>query len=292
MTDDDAPTLRDRIAYLPQAALLALAGALPCRARLWLGSAFLRTAVALVPDLRNRVENNLRLIFPDMDAAERRRIRFAMADSFGRTLIETMTAADYQRRGAWSEPGGPGWEPFLAARAAGRGTLLVSGHFGQWMAVRGMLKARGMEAAGFYRPLKNPLLEQVYFQQMSFTGSPMFTRSRQGMKDLMRHLKSGGIVCVLLDQYVQGGDPIDFLGHPAPTGTAMAEMALRFDIPMIPAYGTREADGVNTRIEFEAPLPRTTAVEMTQATADSLSARVRATPEQYYWLHRRWVKRF
>ena len=40
---------------------------------------------------------------------------------------------------------------------------------------------------------------------------------------------------------------------------------------------------------------------MTQAAADSLAARVRAhpeqyywlhRPEQYYWLHRRWVKQF
>ena len=31
---------------------------------------------------------------------------------------------------------------------------------------------------------------------------------------------------------------------------------------------------------------------MTQAAADSLAARIRARPEQYYWLHRRWVKTF
>ncbi len=285
-------TLRDRLAYAPQAALLAIARALPYRARLAFASGFLRIAVAVVPNLRNRVENNLRLIFPEMPATERRRIRRAMADSFGRTLIETVTVEAFHRRAAWTEPAGPGWEPFLAARAAGRGALLVSGHFGQWEAVRGMLKARGMEAGALYRPVKNPLLEEMYFEQMSLSGAPLFPRSRQGMRELVRFLKSGGIVCVLLDQYVQGGDPIDFLGHPAPTGLAIAELALRFDVPMIPAYGTRQPDGVSVAIEFEPPLERTSAEAMTQAAADSLSARVRATPEQYYWLHRRWVKRF
>lgn len=288
----DAPTLGNRLAYLPQAALLGLARALPYRARLGFASAFLRAAVAVVPNLRNRVENNLRLIFPQMTADERRRIRFAMADSFGRTFIEGVTVEAFQRRAAWTEPAGPGWEPFLAARAAGRGALLVSGHFGQWEAVRGMLKARGMESAGLYRPLKNPLLEEKYFEQMSLSGAPLFPRSRQGMRELVRFLKGGGIVSVLLDQYVQGGVPIDFLGHPAPTGLAIAELALRFDVPMIPAYGTREPDGLHVRIDFEPPLARTTAAEMTQAAADSLAARVRAKPEQYYWLHRRWVKRF
>jgi KDO2-lipid IV(A) lauroyltransferase len=112
------------------------------------------------------------------------------------------------------------------------------------------------------------------------------------MRELVRHLKSGGIVAVLLDQYVQGGTPIDFLGHPAPTGLTIAELALKFKVPMIPAYGTREPDGLHVAIDFEAPLPPTTALAMTQAAATSLGARVRAKPEQYYWLHRRWVKRF
>jgi KDO2-lipid IV(A) lauroyltransferase len=149
-----------------------------------------------------------------------------------------------------------------------------------------------MEAGGLYRPVKNPHLQELYFEQMSTSGAPLFPRSRQGMRELVRHLKSGGFVCVLLDQYVQGGKPIDFLGQPAPTGLAIAELALRFGVPMIPGYGTRDPDRLHVSIDFEEPLEHTTAEAMTQAAADSLSARVRAKPEQYYWLHRRWVKRF
>ena len=168
-----AGSIRSYLAWLPQAALLALARALPYRARLALGSAFLRTAVAVVPNLRGRVDNNLKLIFPEMPPEERARIRRAMADNFGRTLIETVTVPQFQARAAWSEPSGPGWEPFLAARAAGRGALLVSGHFGQWEAVRGMLKARGIEAGALYRPVKNPWLQAAYFEQMSLSGAPL-----------------------------------------------------------------------------------------------------------------------
>lgn len=286
------PTVRDQLAYLPQAALLAIARALPYRARLAFASAFLRAAVAVVPDLRRRVENNLRLIFPAMPAAERRRIRYAMADSFGRTLIEGMTTREFLARAAWSEPSGPGWPEFLAAHAAGQGMILVSGHFGQWQGVRGVLKSMGIEAGGLYRPVKNPLLEDVYSHEMSLSGTPLFTRTRQGMRELVRHVKNGGIVCILQDQYVQDGEPIEFLGHPAPTGLAIAEIALRYGLPMIPAYGTRQPDGIGITVEFEAAIPHTDARTMTQAVADSLSARVLATPEQYYWLHRRWVKRF
>ena len=288
--ETDKGTIGQYLAYLPQAALIGIARALPYRARLAFGSLFLRTAVTLVPDLRRRVEENLRLIFPAMTAAERARIRTQMADNFGRTFIETFAMEAFQRRAAWSAPAGPGWDALQASLAEGRGALLVGGHFGQWEAVRGALKARGIEVGGVYRPVKNPFLERDYFRNLSTGGTPMLARDRRGIRDLVRHLRGNGVAAILLDQYVHGGEPIDFLGHPAPTGLTIAELALKYGLPMIPAYGTRAADGEHVVVDLEAPIPHTTAREMTQAAADSLSARVRATPEQYYWLHRRWVK--
>ena len=106
----------------------------------------------------------------------------------------------------------------------------------------------------------------------------------------IRHLKGGGVMAVLLDQYTKRGAPIDFLGHPAPSGTAIAELAIKYRLPMIPVYGTRQPDGLQVTVEFEAPISPGTAEAMTQAAADSLAARVRAHPGQYYWLHRRWTK--
>lgn len=278
------------LAYLPQAALLAVARALPYRARLAFASRLLRTAVAALPDLRRRVDSNLRLIFPEMPAAERKRIRRDMADNFGRTFIEVFTMRAFQARADWTEPTGPGWDATQAALAEGKGVILVGGHFGQWEAVRGAFKERGIEVGALYRPVKNPWLEADYFDNMSVGGAPMLPRDRRGVRELVRHIRGNGVVAILLDQYVHGGAPVDFLGHPAPTGLTIAELALKYRIPMIPAYGTRGPDGVHVDIDLEAPIPPTTALEMTQAAADSLSARIRQRPGQYYWLHRRWSK--
>ncbi len=284
--------LLDFLAFLPQGAMLAVARALPWRARLAFGSALLRAGIALIPDLRRRIDGNLRLIFPELSADERARIRREVADNFGRSFIETFSARAFQRRAPWGPPQGPGWAALQATLAQGKGALLVGGHFGQWEAVRGALKARGIEVGALYRPLNNPWLERDYIENMTEHGAPMLPRGGAGMRELIRHLRAGGVVAILLDQYVLDGAPIEFLGHPAPTGTAIGALAARFGVPMIPAYGTRGADGVEIAIDFEAPIAPGSAEAMTQAAADSLSARVRARPGQYYWLHRRWVKRF
>ena len=280
------------LAWLPQAALLGLARALPARARLGFAAGFARLLVAAIPDMRHRVENNLRLIFPAMPAAERRRLRAASAASFGRTMIEVMTRRDFQARAAWTGPTGPGLAALQAARAAGKGAILVSGHFGQWEATRGALATLGIESGALYRPVKNPWLERDYRANIEAGGKPVLGRDATGVRQLVRTLRGGGVMAILLDQHTKGGAPIDFLGHPAPTGTVIAELALKYGLPMIPVYGTRDPDGLHVTVDFEAPIPPTTALEMTQAAADSLAARIRAHPEQYFWLHRRWVKRF
>jgi Kdo2-lipid IVA lauroyltransferase/acyltransferase len=279
------------LAYLPQALLLGIARALPYRARLAFGAGFARLLVATAPDLRQRVEANLQLIFPEMPPDRRRQIRSGMADSVGRTMIEVMTRRAFQARGNWTGPAGPGWAALQEARASGRGALLVSGHFGQWEAVRAALTANGIESGALIRPVKNPWLNRDYLANVEAGGRPVLGRDSAGLRELVRHLRRGGVMAVLLDQYTKRGLPIDFLGHPAPSGTFVAELALKYRLPMIPVYGTRQPDRLNVAVEFEAPIPPTTPAAMTQAAADSLAARIRARPEQYYWLHQRWVKR-
>ena len=119
----------------------------------------------------------------------------------------------------------------------------------------------------------------------------MFTKGGRGLRGLMSaYLRKGGVAALLTDQYDRRAEPIDFLGRPAPTVTIAADLALKFGVPLFPAYGVREPDGRHVAVVIEAPIPHTTSAEMTQAFSDSLAARVRAHPGQYLWLHQRWEK--
>jgi KDO2-lipid IV(A) lauroyltransferase len=252
----------------------------------------MRAAVAAVPDLAARVDGNLRLIFPDMAADERARVRTAMADNFGRTFVELLNNQDFHRRRAWIAPEGPGAEAIEAAARAGTGAVLVTGHFGQWEAGRAWMKAGGINCAGVYRPTDNPHLNAIYLENLQFGGTPIFAKNRAGVRGMVAHLGGGGIIAILTDQHERRARPLDFLGQPAPTSTVAADLALKFGVPLIPIYGIREPDGEHVRVVVEAPIPTSTSAEMMQAVNDSLAARVREHPGQYYWLHRRWVKRF
>ena len=171
------------LAFLPQGALLALARALPWRARLALRLArCLRAAVALVPDLRRRIDGNLA---DDLPRDARRTSAAASAARSPTTSAAPSSRpsppAPSRRRAPWSPPAGPGWEALQAALAEGKGALLVGGHFGQWEAVRGALKARGIEVGALYRPVNNPWLERHLHREHAEHGAPMLPpRRRRG----------------------------------------------------------------------------------------------------------------
>jgi KDO2-lipid IV(A) lauroyltransferase len=92
----------------------------------------------------------------------------------------------------------------------------------------------------------------------------------------------------LLDEKYAEGVRLPFLGMDALTSLSAAQLALKYDIPMIPAYGTRLDDENKFDVNFVAPIPHSDAETMTLAVIDSLSARIMAKPEQWYWFLRRW----
>jgi len=289
----DPGSLNSRLGASSQRALIGMAQRLPYRMRLAFGSALMRGAVALVPRLRSRVENNLRLIFPQMSSGDRRRIRRAMGDNFGRTFLEILTNRDFHAGGYWIAPDpGPGVDAILRAAREGTGAVLVTGHFGQWEAGRAWMKSRGIVCAGVYRPLENPDLNAIYLENLEFGGTPIFPKSRRGVRGIVGHLAKGRIVAILTDQHERRGSVLDFIGHPAPTALVPAELALRSGVPLVPIYGIRQPDGLHVQVVVEPPIPHSTVSKMMQAVNDSLAAQVRAHPGQYYWLHRRWVKSF
>lgn len=240
------------------------------------------------PPARWRFEREVLRVFPDMPHKKRVQLGHAMGRAMGQTLFEIYHCAEFQARQDKFHAIGPGLAALEAARDAGKGALIVSGHFGQWEAVRAVLKARDMETGAIYRRQPNPHYQRRLRAGIEAGGMPILETGRTGTKSLIRHLRDGGFMAILLDEKHPEGMALPFLGHPALTSLAAAELALKYELPMVPSYGLRRADGENFDVIFEDPIPHTDAVTMTQAFNDSLSKRILANPDQWYWMLRRW----
>jgi len=261
---------------------------LPYRWRVPLCGWVMAQVIAPLAGYRRRVRENLALILPDLSAAEVTRLSRAVPDNVGRSVIEIYSGPAFVTRVLRSPPHGPGLAALEAAHQAGRPVILVTGHFGNFDASRATLIARGYRVGGLYRPMKNRYFNSHYEQAIAAIGTPLFAQGRRGLGAMVRHLQTGGMVGMVIDQHKRRGARLRFFGHDALTALSAAELALKYDAALIPIYAIRQPNGLDFDIVVEAPISRGTPEAMTQALNDSLEALVRAHPEQWFWIHRRW----
>ncbi|HBM41171.1 lysophospholipid acyltransferase family protein [Sulfitobacter pontiacus] len=268
--------------------LIRLALVLPYKTRIAFVGWVVQHVIGPVAGYRARALDNLAMIWPQMPQERRAEIASKCLNNVGRSFIENYSARDFPKRMAKNTPTGAGVAALEKAAEQGKPVILVTGHYGNYEAMRACLVARGYDIGGLYRNMKNPYFNAHYVQTMEAFGGPVFPQGRRGTAGFVRHLKEGGQLVLLFDQHVFGAPALDFLGQPANTALSAAELALRYDALLIPFYGIRQADGVSFDTVLEAPVPHSDAVTMTQALNDSLTARVKADPEQWFWVHRRW----
>lgn len=288
MPNDSKNRNRHRIEYALVLVFFGILKLLPFKLRVKLGGGFLGFVISNVKSLRKRIESNLCKIYPDMSTDGRRLITKAVGSNFGRSFVEILNNDISQKFPELRHASGPGLDVLREAATAGTGAIIVSGHFGQWDAARHYLKSEGIEVGAIYRPSNNHYFDRIFVPQIENAGKPAFPSGRRGTTDMVRHVRNGKMVAILLDQRFAKGEELDFMGLPAKTSTAAASIATKYNLPIIPVYGTRRKGSLDVDIVFEDPVPHTDEITMTQALNDSLTAQVRKNPGQWYWLHNRW----
>jgi KDO2-lipid IV(A) lauroyltransferase len=244
--------------------------------------------IAPIAGYDKRVRDNLALVLPDLPPDEVRRMMRAVPRNVGRTLIEIYSGKEFIARAAAEPLKGEGLAALDQAHAEGRPVILVTGHFGNYDASRAALIARGYRVGALYRPMGEADFNAHYVKAISRIGTPVFPRGRAGLADMVRFLRSGGMLGLLMDQHIGHGEPLSFFGHSAMTALSAAELALKYDALVVPTYAVRRAGGLDFDIIIEPPIPHGTAQDMTQALNDSLERLVRKHLDQWFWIHRRW----
>ena len=240
---------------------------------------------------------NLRAAMPELDVAARRRVVRGVWDNLGRTMGELAHLADLRETAS-----GPGWElvgketlDWLVAK--GGPAILFSGHIGNWEMLPIAAASGGVIFSSFYRPAENKQIDAMLLdlRRKALRGEiHMFAKGSAGARQSLAHLARGGRLGMLMDQKMNDGIEARFFGRPAMTAPALATLALRLRCPVIPGFVERLGPA-RFRVTCEQPvlLPETgdrtaDVAALTQTVNNTLERWIRAKPESWLWLHRRW----
>ena len=244
--------------------------------------------LAPLAGFNRRTRRNLALICPELPEEEVRCMCRAVADNAARATIEQLSPPDFLKRAPDWTTSGDGWDAVAEALAQKRPVIVCSGHFGNYAAIRAAFLHRGHPMGGLYRRLANPYFNRHYAGKLAELGEPCMEQGMTGMRQVVRFLRSGGLLGILTDLHAHGGEELLFFGKPAVTSISTAEMALKFNALLVPGYAIRQPDGLSFHLELHAPIPHSDPLTMTQAMNDDLEAMVRQHMDQWFWIHRRW----
>lgn len=260
----------------------------------WLGGRIGRTLGPWVP--RSRVaRDNLRLAFPDKTHAEIETIVRGMWDNLGRAALEYCHLDKLQRLQGGHFVEVVGVEHLHRMRDDGEPGLMFSAHLANWELLGPLAAMSGLALNLVYREPNNPLMGWL-FRLRQAADAEMLPKGPDGARRMLRLLQEGCHVAMLVDQKMNDGIAIPFFGRDAMTAPALAQFALRFRCPVLPARIER-LGGARFRITVFPPLAfepsgdrQTDVVAIMTKVNTMLEEWIRERPEQWLWLHRRWPK--
>jgi Kdo2-lipid IVA lauroyltransferase/acyltransferase len=292
-------SLLQRAELLLARLLVALLRALPPATASNLGGWVARTIGIRLPQ-STIADANLRAAMPELSAADRARIIRGVWDNLGRTTAELPHIGSLQR----DTPSGPGiifedTEIMQWLSETDGPVVFASAHIGNWEVLPAACAMFGFAFAGVYRASANPGIDALTRElRHAATGHdvPMFNKGMEGARGALAHLGKGGFLGLLVDQKMNDGIEVKFFGMPAMTAPALAALALRFRCPVVCGHVERIGPA-RFRVVAEPPLVlantgdrRADIAAVTQQVNDVLERWIRAKPESWLWLHRRWPK--
>jgi len=291
--------MRHRLEYALVWPVVKILGALPRPLARALGRLLAGAVYHLHGRLRKVGLRNLEIAYPEMAAAERRKIVRGVFVSLGRQLAEFCRFPRYTRDNVAQVAVYEGFENFDAAQRRGKGVLFLTAHLGGWEVGSFVHSIHGHRLRIVVRALDNPYLDRLVERYRTLHGNSTFEK-QDFARGLISAMRAGETVGLLMDQNMTppAGVFVDFFGVPACTASGIARVALRTDASVVPAFTIWDDVRRKYRITF-APrlaLPKTgdderDVVNATQLFTSVIEEYVRKNPDQWLWVHRRWKTR-
>lgn len=250
----------------------------------------------LGPRLRKTrvIRRNLQIAFPEKSAAEIEQLIGDVWGNLGSVLAEyphlgticnreAASRLEIVRKGD-SEVSGKGRGP----------AVFVTAHLANWEVAAGAVVWEGIPLTGIYTPIQNPRINELLYRAREELNCGMVKREG-AVRQLIKALKKGVSVGLIVDQRVDSGEPVPFFGRSMKTSIAPAQLALRSRCALIPVQVQR-LGGARFRVIFhEAVQPddttaseREKTLQMTRKVNALFESWIRERPYEWMCTKRRW----
>jgi KDO2-lipid IV(A) lauroyltransferase len=169
--------------------------------------------------------------------------------------------------------------------------IFISGHFANYELMSMEISKRNINLATIYRPLNNFFLNPfMEYLRKKYVCKNQIKKGINGVREAIDYIKKKHSIALMIDQRVSEGEKIDFFDKTALTTTLPAQLALKYDLEIIPVFIER-VKNKRFRIEFQNKVKGKNfkdKIELTRELNKILEKMIIRNPNQWIWTHDRW----
>jgi len=291
--------IRESLEFGLVAAVARTLGLLPRSLARLFSSALAFLVYTALGRLRRVGERNLELALPNISSGERAKLLKGVYRHLGWQLVEFCRMARYTPANTRSWIRTEGLDHYLAAKARGKGVLIVTGHLGAWELSSFYHSLMGHPMGMVIRRLDNRRLDDFVNGIRCLHGNRVLHKD-DFARGLLTAMRTGETVGILMDTNMTPpqGIFVQFFGREACTASGLARVALKTGAAVLPGFMLWEPDEKKYVLHFgpEIQFQRTNNPESdiqaaTQQCAAATEDWIRRYPDQWLWIHRRWKTR-
>ncbi len=189
-----------------------------------------------------------------------------------------------------------GLEKVAALKKANQPFMLFLGHQANWDFVIRKINDIYPKFGIAYRKANNPYVDREILKERENDESiTMIAKGPSGAKSIIRAIKSGASIAMLVDQKMNNGIEVPFFGLPAMTAPALARISLQYKYPIVPLQIVRVGKTSYFELRLHDPLKPLIDQDIEKSCYNimleinkTLEQWIREKPAQWFWFHNRW----
>ena len=239
------------------------------------------------------INNNLEKFLGYYNEDIKKNIKLKMWNNYGKTFVEYIFLKRFKKNNSHITIKGE--EILDKIKKNNKPVIFVSGHFANFELMSMELTKKNIKLATIYRPLNNFFLNFfMEYLRKKYICPNQIKKGIAGVKNSIQSIKEKFSIALMIDQRVSEGKKLPFFGHMALTTTLPSQIALKFNLDIVPIYIARKKDD-NFEMEIYEPIkilkdndPETNKLNISIKLNKILEEMISRNPDQWIWTHNRW----
>ena len=259
-------------------------------------SSFLLVKFGFLFRKKEIIKNNILKVFKQYSDTESDKLIKKMWSNYGLTFAEYIFLDKFRfNKFPKSHTEISGEEILVKVKKVGKPVIFVSAHLANFEIMAMELEKKNINLAAIYRPLNNFFLNpfMVYLRK-KYLCKKQVKKGLIGTREAINYIKNNNSIALMVDQRVGESERYPFFGVPAHTTTIPAQLALKYDLEIVPIFLERKKDNF-FKMEIQQPIK----YKKTQNSVEDkknitieinriIEQMILKNPTQWIWTHSRW----